>query len=96
MIQSFLDETTADLFRERNTRAARRIPRALWRVVQRKLKVMDAAARLDDLSIPAGNRLERLKGNQVGRHSIRANDQYRITFRWEDGHAFEVCVEDYH
>ncbi len=96
MIQSFSDETTADLFRERNTRAARRIPRDLWRVVQRKLKLLDSAARLDDLVVPAGNRLERLKGQRVGRHSIRVNDQYRVTFRWENGHAFEVCVEDYH
>ena len=96
MIQSFSDETTADLFRERNTRAARRIPRELWRSVQRKLKLLDAAAHLDDLVVPAGNRLERLKGNQADRHSIRVNDQYRLTFRWENGHAYEVRVEDYH
>ena len=96
MLQSFRDETTADLFRERNTRAARRIPRELWRVVQRKLKLLDAAARLDDLLIPAGHRLEALKGDQAGRHSIRVNDRYRVTFRWESGHAYEVCVEDYH
>jgi proteic killer suppression protein len=96
VLHSFRDETTADLFRERNTRAARRIPRELWRAVQRKLKLLDAAARLDDLSIPAGNRLEALKGDQAGRHSIRVNDRYRVTFRWENGHAYEVCVEDYH
>lgn len=96
MIRSFSDETTADLFRERTTRAARRIPRELWRVVQRKLRLLDGALRLDDLAIPAGNRLGGLKGNQAGRHSIRVNNQYRVTFRWEDGHAYEVCVEDYH
>ena len=96
MIQSFADGTTVDLFRERNTRAARRVPREIWRVVQRKLKALDVAARLDDLVIPAGNRLERLKGDQAGRHSIRINDQYRVTFRWEQGHASEVLVEDYH
>jgi proteic killer suppression protein len=96
LIQSFADETSADLFRERNTRAARRIPRALWRVVQRKLRLMDAAARLDDLVVPAGNRLELLKGDHAGRHSIRVNEQYRVTFRWERGHAYEVRVEDYH
>ena len=45
---------------------------------------------------PAGNRLERLRGAQSDRHSMRVNDQYRLTFRWEDGHAYEVCVEDYH
>ena len=64
MIQSFSDDTTADLFRELNTRAARRIPRELWRAAQRKLKVIDVAARLKDLTIPAGNRLERLEGDQ--------------------------------
>ena len=96
MIQSFGDETTADLFRERNTREARRIPRELWRSAQRKLKAIDVAVRLEDLTIPSGNRLERLKGDQVGRYSIRINDQYRVTFRWEQQHAYEVRVEDYH
>jgi proteic killer suppression protein len=96
VIQSFADDTSADLFRERNTRAARRIPRELWRGVQRKLRLIDAAGRLEDLAIPAGNRLELLKGDQAGRHSIRVNEQYRVTFRWENGHAHEVCVEDYH
>jgi proteic killer suppression protein len=96
VIQSFGDETTADLFRERNTRFARRTPRDIWRVVQRKLLLLDAAGRLEDLMIPAGNRLERLKGQQAGRHSIRVNDQYRVTLRWENGNAYEVLVEDYH
>ena len=97
VIQSFLDETTVDLFRERNTKAARRIPRDIWRVAQRKLKLLDGAGRLDDLASSGGrNRLERLKGQQANRHSVRVNDQYRVTFRWENGHAFEVCLEDYH
>jgi proteic killer suppression protein len=96
VVKSFRDETTADLFQERNTRAARRVPRDLWRVVQRKLKLLDVVDRLDELAVPAGNRLERLKGNQAGRHSIRVNDQYRVTFRWESGHAYEVAGEDYH
>jgi toxin HigB-1 len=96
VIRSFADETTADLFRERNSRAARRVPRDLWRAAQRKMKAIDVAARLDDLTIPSGNRLEKLRGDQVGRHSIRINDQFRVTFRWEDGDAHEVRVEDYH
>ena len=96
MIQSFADDTTVDLFRERNTRAARRIPRELWRGVQRKLMLLDATGRLEDLRVPAGNRLELLKGDQAGRYSIRVNEQYRVTFRWENGHAYEVRVEDYH
>lgn len=64
--------------------------------MQRKLKLLDAAAQLSDLLIPAGNRLESLKRNQAGRHSIRVNDRFRVTFRWEKGNAYEVCVEDYH
>ncbi len=66
-------------------RAARRIPRLLWRIVLRKLKRLDAAARLEDLAVPAGNRVERLKGDQSRRRSIRINEPYRVTFRWENG-----------
>ena len=96
MIQSFSNQTAADLFQEKNTREARRLPRPRWRAAQRKLKMLDVAAWLEDLLIPAGNRLEKLRGDHAGRHSIRINEQYRITFRWEAGHAFEVRVEDYH
>ena len=96
MIQSFADQTTADIFRERHTKAARQIPKDVWRSAQRKLKMLDVAAQLNDLEAPPGNRLQALKGQMKGRHSIRVNDQYRVTFRWEDGHAFEVAVEDYH
>ena len=96
MIQSFADETTTDLFRDHNTKAARRIPKSLWRVVQRKLKMLDVAARIEDLESPPGNRLKALKGQLAGRYSIRVNDQYRVTFRWENGHALEVATEDYH
>jgi proteic killer suppression protein len=96
VIRSFADETTADLFRERDSRAARRIPRDLWRGAQRKLKAIDVAARLNDLTIPAGNRLEKLRGDQAGRHSVRINDRFRVTFRWKEGDAYEVRVEDYH
>lgn len=96
MIRSFADETTADLFCERNTRAARRLPRQLWRAAQRKLKALDVADRLDDVRTPSGNRLESLRGDRRGRFSIRVNEQFRVTFRWKDGHAYEVCIEDYH
>jgi len=96
MIQSFADDATADLFRECNTKAARRIPKDLWRVAQRKLKMLDVAVRLEDLESPPGNRLEALRGDRRGRHSNRVSEQYRVTFRWENGHAFEVAVEAYH
>jgi proteic killer suppression protein len=96
MIQSFADKTTADIFQERNSKDARQIPKALWRVVQRKLKMLDVAVRIDDLESPPGNRLKLLKGRLKRRYSLRVNEQYRVTFGWEDGHAFEVAVEDYH
>jgi toxin HigB-1 len=51
---------------------------------------------LGELAVPPGNRLERLRGDRAGQHSIRINQQYRICFRWEDGHAFEVEITDYH
>lgn len=96
MIQSFADEPTADLFRERNTRAARSVPHELWPVVQRKLKMLDVASQLEDLLVPPGNRLERLKGKLADRYSIRVNSQYRVTFQWKKGDAYEVRVEDCH
>jgi toxin HigB-1 len=61
-----------------------------------KLKALDVAVRLEDLAIPAANRLEQLRGNRAGRYSIRINDQYRATFRWQKGNAHEVGIEDYH
>ena len=62
----------------------------------RKLVQLDAADRLDDLRIPPGNRLEALKGDRKGQHSIRVNDQWRVCFRWDDGDAHEVEIVDYH
>jgi proteic killer suppression protein len=62
----------------------------------RKLLQLDAADRLDDLRIPPGNRLEPLKGDRKGQHSIRVNDQWRVCFRWDDGDAYEVEIVDYH
>lgn len=96
MIQSFGDQTTADLFIERSTRSARRVPVELWPVARRKLKMLDVAQELADLRSPPGNRLEALKGEQRGRHSIRVNDQFRLTFRWEGNHAYEVRCEGHH
>jgi toxin HigB-1 len=96
VIRSFADATTAHLFHGRNSKMARRIPREIWRIVARKLERVNAAADLSFLVDPPANRLEALKGDQKGRHSIRVNDQYRVTFRFERGDAFEVRVEDYH
>lgn len=96
MIRSFADATTADLWEERNSKAARSVPRSIWPTVLRKLTMLDAAARLDDLAAVPGNRLEALVGERKGQHSIRVNQQYRITFRWEGHDAYDVCCEDYH
>lgn len=96
MIQSFADATTADLFHGANTKAARAITADIWPIVRRKLDMVNAAAAVADLRVPPGNHLEALKGDQAGRFSIRVNQQYRITFRFENGHAFEVRCEDYH
>jgi len=69
---------------------------AIERVVRRKLLLLHAAARLDDLRVPPGNRLEALKGDRAGQHSIRVNDQWRICFIWEEGEAHDVEIVDYH
>ena len=65
------------------------------RTARRKLEMLASAARLDDLRVPPGNRLEALKGDRKGQHSIRINDQWRICFRWSDG-AEDVEIVDYH
>ncbi len=96
VIRSFADATTEDVFFGADTRAARRLPRTLWPLVRRKLDMVHAARSLLDLRLPPGNRLEALRGDQAGRQSIRVNDRYRITFRFEDGGAWEVRCEDYH
>jgi toxin HigB-1 len=96
VIRSFDDAATADVYHGRNTKAARRLPKRLWPVIRRKLDYVHAALFLTALREPAGNRLESLSGDQAGRLSIRVNDQYRITFRFADGDAFDVRCEDYH
>jgi proteic killer suppression protein len=94
-ICSFGDPATADLYHGRNTSRARRFPQNIVNVVLRKMDVINAAHQLDDLRSPPGNRLETLKGDLNGYHSIRVNDQWRITFRWNAG-AYDVSLVDYH
>ena len=98
MIRSFGDDATADVYYGRDTKAARRLPKALWPVIRRKLDALRRACTLQDLRLPAGNRLEALKGDLAGRFSLRVNDQYRITFQWEQKgpYADDVTCEDYH
>jgi len=97
MIVDFRDSGTEDLFHGRNTKAARQVcPETIWSVARRKLQYVNAAARLADLRMPPGNRLEPLKGDRAGQHSIRINDQYRVCFRWTEQGAEDVEVTDYH
>jgi len=96
VIRTFGDDASADVFFGRETKAARRLPKPLWPVVRRKLDALHHARSLKDLRLPAGNRLEALKGDRVGYFSIRVNEQYRITFRFEGGEADDVACEDYH
>jgi proteic killer suppression protein len=65
-------------------------------LARRKLVMLDAASELNDLRAPPGNRLEALKGNRKGQHSIRINDQWRICFKWKAGDAYDVEIADYH
>ena len=96
MIKSWSHQGTGDIWNGSNTRDARKIPSALWRHVSRKLDAVDAATELKDLQFPPGNKLHVLTGDQKGRHAISVNTQYRISFRWKDGDAWEVRCEDYH
>jgi toxin HigB-1 len=92
MIESFACAETEQVFLGR---VSRRLPPDIQRTARRKLLQLDAATQLQDLRVPPANRLERLKGGRVARHSIRINDQWRICFRWESG-AHEVEIVDYH
>ena len=92
MIQSFADRDTQELFQ---SEANRRFS-AITRVALRKLIQMNRARVLHDLAIPPGNRLEALKGNLAGYHSIRINDQWRIVFTWTEHGPAEVTICDYH
>ena len=93
MIKSFADPDTERLFRRERVR---RYPAELLRATLRKLALVDAAEQLDDLRVPPGNRLEKLRGDRAGQHSIRINDRWRICFRWQDGDAFAVQIVDSH
>ena len=96
VIRSFDDPATEKVFYGEDDRVSRRFPRVLWPLIRRKLDALHAALSLADLRIPPGNRLENLRGDQKGRHSIRVNEKFRITFRFESGQAWEVRCEDYH
>ncbi|MGO8714834.1 MAG: type II toxin-antitoxin system RelE/ParE family toxin [Smithella sp.] len=92
MIKSFSSRDTEALFNEISVRRYQSIERQ----ARRKLLYLNSVRTLQDLSQPPGNKLEALKGNRRGQHSIRINDQWRICFQWRDGNAFDVEIVDYH
>jgi proteic killer suppression protein len=92
MIKSFRDSDTERLYSRRPVPRWHRIERA----ARRKLSLLNRARSLNDLRLPPGNRLEALKGDRKGQHSIRINDQWRVCFRWVDADAWEVEIVDYH
>jgi proteic killer suppression protein len=94
MIRSFKGAFAEAILRER--RLPKGFPAALAKVVRRKLVQVNNAGALQDLAVPPGNRLEALKGDLKGKHSIRINDQWRIVFRWTDFGPEEVEITDYH
>jgi proteic killer suppression protein len=93
MTVSFRNDETATIW---SGRRSRRLPSDIQASALRKLRLLNNAKQLDDLRVPPGNRLEALKGNRVGQHSIRINDQWRICFVWKDNNAHEVEIVDYH
>lgn len=92
MIESFRDKETEKLWLAQRTR----FPADVLHRAITKLNMIDAATNLDALRVPPSNRLELLRGNRAGQHSIRINDQWRVCFRWENGNAFDVEITDYH
>ena len=93
MIKSFKDKEAERLF---HRESSRKLPQDLQRVAFRKLRMLNRARSLEDLRVPPANRLEALKGNRKGQHSIRINDQWRICFVWHEGDTFKVEIVDYH
>lgn len=92
MIKSFADKDTQKLFERHSSKRFKNIER----VALRKLVMLHAAKILDDLRIPPGNKLEALKNDRIGQHSIRVNQQWRICFNWNDGEVQNVEICDYH
>ncbi|MCB9769115.1 MAG: type II toxin-antitoxin system RelE/ParE family toxin [Candidatus Omnitrophica bacterium] len=96
MIASFGDRATSDLYNAVSGSRVRRFPPSILESALNKLDVLNAAQSLDDLRAPPGNRLEALKGDLKGFHSIRINAQWRVIFRWQDSGAHDVRITDYH
>jgi proteic killer suppression protein len=93
MIRSFRDKETQKVFAREYSR---KLPESIQQKAYRKLRMINNSMDLNDLRLPPGNRLEKLRGDRVGQHSIRINQQWRICFEWSDGDAYNVEITDYH
>ena len=93
MIKSFRDKETEKIF---NRQISNNLTQDIQHIARKKLVILDAAAQLNDLRTPPGNRLEALKRHRKGQDSIRINDQWRICFKWRDGDAYDAEITDYH
>lgn len=97
VIESFNDRGTEDIFDGVDSSSARKAcPKMFWHIARRKLDQINRVKNVGELAVLPGNRLERLRGDRNGQLSIRINDQYRICFQWEEGHASHVEITDYH
>jgi toxin HigB-1 len=96
MIISFKSQATQDIYDGINSKQARKVSQSVWRVARRKLDMVNAAVKINDLKVPPGNRLEPLEGKLKEFYSIHINDQYRIVFRFKDSNAYDVMITDYH
>jgi proteic killer suppression protein len=93
VIKSFKDEETLKIYRRERSR---KLPLEIQQVALRKLRMLNNATSLNDLRVPPGNRLEKLSGDRDGQWCIRINDQWRICFVWQEDHAYQVEIVDYH
>ena len=93
MIKTFRDKETEKIF---NRLLSKQLPQTIQQLARRKLVILDSATDLNTLRVPPGNKLEALKGDRKGQHSIRINDQWRVCFRWKTGDAYDVEIADYH
>jgi proteic killer suppression protein len=93
VIKAFKCQETERIYQGR---FSRRLPRDIQRLAARKLEMLSAASQLKSLRIPPFNRLEKLKGDRSGQHSVRINNQWRICFIWKNGDAHDVEIVDYH
>lgn len=93
MIKTFANKETAALFMDQQVR---RIPPDIRDIARRKLLQLNRSSVIEDLKVPPGNRLERLKGERAGQYSVRINDQWRLCFKFAKGDAFDVEIVDYH